>query len=75
MITKEQIKEWNEAAVQGTMPDDENPIFAFSMTSRKLLVKFISGELDAIQLMKYQLRCMGFDEQGKYVGFNQKEEE
>lgn len=74
MITKEQIKGWNQAAIKGTMPDDENPVFAFSMTSKKLLVKFITGELDAIALMKYQLRCMGFNEQGVYVGFNQKEE-
>jgi len=73
MITEEQIKEWNEAAIKGTMNDNENPIFAFSMTDTSLLVKFLNGELDAPTLMKYELKNRGLDVNGKYVGFNQKQ--
>lgn len=74
MVTKEQIKGWNDAAINGTMPDEENPIFAFGMTSTKLLVKFLSGELDAVTMMRHELRNRGLNDQGIYVGFNQKEE-
>jgi hypothetical protein len=54
------------------MKDNENPIFAFSLTTTSLLVKFLNGELDAPTLMKYELRNRGLDVTGKYVGFNQK---
>lgn len=75
MISKEQIKEWNKAAMKGTIPDNENPIFAFSMTSTKLLVKFVNGELEAIELMRHELKNRGLGDDGSYIGFNVKEEE
>lgn len=75
MISKEQIKEWNQAAIKGTIPDNENPLFAFSMTSTKLIVKFLSEELDAIDMMRHELKNRGLDDDGSYIGFNVKEEE
>lgn len=73
-MTKEQIKEWNEAAINGTMDDNENPIFAFSMTSTNLLVRCLNNELDALKLIRHELRNRGLNEKGIFVGFNQADE-
>lgn len=74
MISEEQIKEWNDAAITGTLPDEENPIFAFSMTSSKLLVKFLNGDLDAASMIRHELRNRGLDDDGRYIGFNRKDD-
>lgn len=68
-------QQWNNykaASLKGTLPDNENPIFAFSMTSTKILTQLLNGELDAAELMKAELRSRGYDEKGNWVGFHRK---
>lgn len=74
MDFKEQIRQWQNAAILGTMDDNNNPIFAFSMTNTDLLVRFIGGEIDARALMIYELSNRGMNTEGKFVGFNQEVE-
>lgn len=40
----------NQAALDGTIPDAENPLFIFQMTSDKLLVDIIKNNIDIKQL-------------------------
>ncbi len=52
---KQLKKTWNEAALNGTMRDAENPLFVFSMTDTELLKKIVKGELDVTQLALIEL--------------------
>lgn len=70
MTTEEQILEWNRSAIRGQIPDDENPIFIFHQTSTDLLVDMLSGKINVKALIKHQLKCRGFDQTGRFVGFN-----
>lgn len=69
MISKDQIEQWKIAADTGSIPDEHNPLFLFSLTHHALLAKIVRGELDALELAKLQLRERGLDENGNWVGF------
>ena len=69
-MTEEQYKEYNQAALSGTIKDEENPIFAFSMTSTKLLTEMLAGKYDIEYMMKKELKNRGLNEKGEYIGFN-----
>ena len=54
-MTDDDYKEYDVRARNGSIPDSENPIFLFSMTSRKLVCSIVSGELDARDLTRREL--------------------
>lgn len=68
MITEEQFTAWNNAAINGTIPDEENPIFIFCQTSTSLLIELLSENLDVKELIRHQLKGRGLDETGRFVG-------
>lgn len=68
-MTTEQYKQFQKAADLGTIKDDVNPIFLLSMTATELLTKIVSGEINAVELAKYELANRGLDMSGKWVGF------
>lgn len=61
----------SKAADQGTIPDEENPLFLFSGTATELLIRLVRGEIDALQLAKKTLSDRGLDRDGKWVGFDE----
>ncbi len=69
-MTEEQYKEYNQAALNGTIKDEENPIFVFSMTSTKLLTEMLAGKYDIESMMKKELKNRGLNEKGEYIGFS-----
>lgn len=74
-MTTEQKKEFEaleNAAVLGTIKDDENPVFILTMTSNNLLAQIIKGEIDIKALAEYTLQNRGYNLEGKWVGFNSK---
>lgn len=68
-MTEQEFKEYNQAALKGTLKDELNPIFIFSMTSTSLLVDMLSNRLGPKALIRQELKNRGLDETGKYVGF------
>lgn len=58
-MTRQQFKDLNDAAVKGTIRDEENPAFLFSMVSNKLLQMVVSGELDAKAIAEHTLAGRG----------------
>lgn len=68
-MTPEQIKQYEQAAKDGSVPEEENPLFLFSMTSTNLLVKLLSREFNFITLIRMQLRERGVNDKGQWVGF------
>ena len=68
-MTDAQFKAYNEAAKNGTLSDDENPIFAFSQISSAMLADILSGKLDAMDLARRELAARGQNEKGIWVGF------
>lgn len=75
MMTGQQIKKYEKAAEEGTIPDDENPLFIFSLTSSKLLAMGIQGEISLMQLAKMQLVARGQNLKGEWVGFEKAEQQ
>lgn len=73
-MTKDQIKKYEKAAEEGTIPDDENPMFIFSLISSKLLTMGIRGEISFMQLAKMQLAARGQNLKGEWIGFEQAEQ-
>ena len=69
-MTDEQYKEYNQAALNRTIKNDENPIFIFSMTNTKLLTEMLAGKYDIKALILKELNNRGLDERGKYKGFS-----
>jgi hypothetical protein len=57
--------------IDSGIPDDENPVYIFSMTHTSLLVKAANGEIDIKELAKQQLRQRGLNMSGTWVGFKQ----
>lgn len=67
---EKQYQEFIQAGEAGTLKDDANPVYLFSTTWTDLLLKIVSGEVDA-QFMAYkQLKDRGLDlTDGAWVGF------
>lgn len=75
IMTKEQYRTFRQAAMQGTMPDSQNPIFLFSTTDSALLTRIVNGELDAQELARIEMKNRGLSViDGSYVGFAKAEE-
>lgn len=68
-MTKEELKIYQDAAMLGLIPDEENPIFLFSMTRNVLLVSILKGDIDAKEMARMALANRGYDETGKFVGW------
>lgn len=61
--------------MQGTVRDDQNPIFIFSLTNSALLLQIVNGELDAKELARYELMSRGLSAtNGSFIGFAKAEE-
>lgn len=68
-MTPEQIKKYEQAAKDGSLPEEENPLMLFEQTSTPLLVKALHKEFDIMGLIKLQLRHRGLDDNGRWIGF------
>lgn len=55
------------------MKDKKNPEFAFQTMDTELLLKFASGEVDAMKMIKKEIANRGLNKDGEYVGFRQAE--
>jgi len=75
-MTKETYQAFQQAAMNGTIEDAQNPVFMFTLTDTRLLMQIASGELDARQLARLELMNRGlsaFD--GSFIGFSKAEEQ
>lgn len=68
-MTPEQVLKYKKAAENGSMPDEENPLFLFSLTNAKLLVKLLRKDFDLREMVKHELSNRGLDNSGKWIGF------
>lgn len=68
-MTPEQIKQYRQAAQDGSLPDEENPLLLFSRTSTNLLAKLLTKEFNIQALVRMQLRERGVNDKGQWVGF------
>jgi hypothetical protein len=68
-MTTEQINKYKQAAKDGSLPNEENPLFLFSTTSTNLLVKLLGKELNLVTLVRMQLRERGVNDKGQWIGF------
>jgi len=66
----QQINEWKAAAILGFIPDEENPLFLFNGATKEMLVDILNGGINVVELVKFELRSRGLNEEGKFVGFN-----
>jgi hypothetical protein len=68
-MTPEQINRYKQAAKDGSLPGDENPLFLFATTSTNLLVKLLGKEFNLATLVRMQLRERGVNDKGQWIGF------
>ncbi|WP_214072585.1 hypothetical protein [Mucilaginibacter sp. dw_454] len=68
-MTTEQINKYKQAAKDGSLPNEENPLFLFSTTSTNLLVKLLGKEFNLATLVRMQLRERGVNDKGQWIGF------
>lgn len=68
-MNEEDFKRYNDAAIAGTIPDDQNPIFLFSSTATALLVKGLAKEFSFTEMARYTLASRGLNLKGEWVGF------
>lgn len=68
-MTPEQINKYKQAAKDGSLPNEENPLFLFSTTSTNLLVKLLGKEFNLATLVRMQLRERGVNDKGQWIGF------
>ncbi len=54
-MTTQEYKEFEDKAINGTMPDALNPIFIFNLTATDLLKQIASGEIDIKALAEIEL--------------------
>lgn len=70
-MTREKFNQLNQAAVNGTIKDNQNPVFAYSTgISDAVLVAIAKGVVDAQELAKRLLESRGLNIDGQWVGFN-----
>ncbi len=63
-MTPEQIEIYNKAAELGTIPDEMNPLFLFSITHSHLLLRIVAGEFDPVALARQELENRGIEVPG-----------
>jgi len=68
-MTLEQMNKYKQAAKDGSLSNEENPLFLFSTTSTNLLVKLLGKELNLATLVRMQLRERGVNDKGQWIGF------
>lgn len=68
-MTPEQVNRYKQAAKDGSLSREENPLFLFSTTSTNLLVKLLSKEINLTTLIRMQLRERGVNDKGQWIGF------
>ena len=59
-MTAEQIELYQKAAELGTVPDDKNPLFLFSVTDSHLLLRILNDDFDLKALARRELEGRGF---------------
>lgn len=69
-MTEEQINKFKQAAKDGSLPDEENPLYLFANTSTNLLASVIAKEFNIIVLIRMELRKRGVNDKGQWVGFS-----
>jgi hypothetical protein len=62
-------EKYKQAAEDGSIPDDENPLFLFQGTTTKLLVMGINKEFSFAELARQELANRGLNLKGEWVGF------
>ncbi len=58
-MTTQDYNEFENKAINGTMPDALNPIFIFNLTATELLKQVASGEIDLKALAEIELSKRG----------------
>jgi len=53
----------------GTLSDEENPLFIFSLTRTLLLCDLLTKSHNVEQLIRLELSNRGYDESGGFIGF------
>jgi hypothetical protein len=59
-MTAEQIELYLMAAELGTIPDDKNPLFLFSVTDSHLLLRILNDDFDLKFLARRELEVRGY---------------
>ncbi len=73
-MKKEELEKYRQAAQDGSLPDEQNPLFLYSLTHTDLLVRIAAGELNVRALAREELTNRGLDENGIWVGLRKKEQ-
>ena len=68
-MTEEQIAKYEQAARDGSLSPDENPLNLFSRTSTALLAKALAREFNLVALIRWELQRRGVNEKGQWIGF------
>lgn len=53
------------------LPDDQNPVYIFSLTSTELLLQISDGEIDAVDYARAEISNRGIGKNGVWVGFRE----
>lgn len=69
-MTPDQREKYNKAAMDGSIPDGENPLFLFQGTATKLLVMGLNKEFSFTMLARQELENRGLNLKGEWIGFN-----
>lgn len=73
-MTTEELNYLKAAASLGLIPDAENALFIFSQTHKDILLRIVSGKIDAVEFARMELQNRGLDETtGAWVGWNIKQ--
>jgi len=62
-------EKYKQAAEDGSIPDNENPLFLFQGTTTKLLVMGINKEFSFAGLARQELANRGLNMKGEWIGF------
>jgi len=69
-MTQAEINHYRAAASLGLIPDEENPIFLFTMTNTDLLLGIINGNIDPVEMACHEMRARGLDlKTGRWIGW------
>lgn len=68
-MTEEQIQKYEQAAKEGSLPPEENPLHLFAATGTGLLARALAREFNLMTLIRLELCRRGVNEKGHWVGF------
>lgn len=68
-MTQEQITKYQQAAKDGSLPEEENPLNLFATTSTNLLAKLLTKEFNILVLVRMELHKRGVNDKGQWIGF------